>query len=324
MRSEQLEARARQAAFIGDAANYTEFTQQKLFDCLNDALVTRFSEVILTARTGYWLKKLVYTATAGQARFAIPPRALLGGLEKVEVSIDNGANFYALDQQPASQIQRYQTSGQTGNPWIYWVEGDIVEIVPAANVGMLVRLSYYIRPSQLVASQSDPNSTVRGRITAFNTSARTVTVNTVPLDQSLTVPVAITSALQSIDIVHPDGWHELALVGATQTLAGSVFTIGGTDPLTDVRVGDFVRVADQTDWPPLSDEFHPTLAEQAAIEILTDLHLLDKAAAIELKAAIAMNKLKSKLVPRVKSEPKQIGLVQRARGGGGPFYRGPV
>lgn len=314
MRSEQLESRARQAAFIGEAANYTEFTQQRMFDALNDVLVTRFSEVILTARTGYWLKKFVYTASASQARFAIPPRSLLGGLEKVEVSLNSGVTFYALEQVPASQIQRYQTNPNPGNPWVYWIEGDIVEVVPAANTGMLVRLSYYIRPSLLVASQSDPNATVRGRITAINTSGRTVTVNAVPFDQSLAVPAAITSAVQSIDIVHPDGWHELALVGATQTLAGSVFTVGGTDPLTDVRIGDFVRVAEQTDWPPLSDEFHPTLAEQAAIEILTDLHLLEKAGAIELKAGLAMGKLKSKLQPRVKSEPKQIGLSMKARG----------
>lgn len=314
MRSEQLEARARQAAFIGEAANYTEFTQAKLFDALNDVLVTRFSEVILTARTGYWLKKYVYTATAGQARFAIPPRSLLGGLEKVEVSINSGTTYYALEQIPASKIQDYQTTPATGNPWVYWIEGDVVEVVPAANVGMLVRLSYYIRPSLLVAAQSDPNGTVRGRITAISTTARTVTVNTVPLDQSLTSPVAITSGLQSIDIVHPDGWHELALVGATQTLAGTVFTVGGTDPLTDVRIGDFVRVAEQTDWPPLSDEFHPTVAEQAAIEILTDLHLLEKARALELKTGLAMAKLKSKLVPRVKSEPKQIGLSPKSRG----------
>ena len=312
MRSEQLEARARQAAFIGDAANYTEYPQSKLFDCLNDALVTRFSDVILTARTGYWLKKFVYTATAGQARFAIPPRSLLGGLEKVEVSIDSGANYYALDIIPASEIQRYQTAAQTGNPWVYWIEGDIVEVVPACTVGMLVRLSYYIRPSQLVAAQSDPNGTQRGRITGI--AGRVVTVNAIPLDQSLTSPVAMTSGLQSIDIVHPDGWHELALVGAAQTFSGLNITIGGTDPLTDVRVGDFVRVADQTDWPPLSDEFHPTLAEQTAIEILTDLNLLEKAQALELKAGLAMGKLRSKLVPRVKSEPKQIGLTSRTRG----------
>lgn len=321
MRSEELESACRMAAFIGDAANYTEYTQAKVLNELNDALQTKFEDVVVKARSGYWLHEYLYTATANQSRFRIPPRSVVGGLEKVEVSAGGSNPFNKLTEVPASAEQDYATNNP-GTPWVFWVSGDIVEIIPAATSGMLVKLSYYIRPSRLVPSQSDPNGTVRGRITSIaSIASRIVTVNAIPFDQSLVTPLAITSGQQSIDIVHPDGWHELPLVGATQTFSGLNITIGGTDPLTDVQVGDFVRVADQTDWPCLSDDFHRTCADLAAVNILRELNLLEKADATALAAGLDLARLRSLLVPRVKTEPKEIPVMRRSRGAYGPGWR---
>lgn len=320
MRSEELESATRMASFIGDAANYTEYTQAKVLNELNDALQTKFEDVVVKARSGYWLKEYIYTATSGQARFRIPPRSVVGGLEKVEVATGTGQPFSKLTEIPASVEQDYVTQNP-GTPDLFWVSGDVVEIIPAATSGMLVKLSYYIRPSRLVPSQSDPNGTVRGRITAINTGTRVVTVNAIPFDQSLTSPAAMTSGVQSIDIVHPDGWHELALVGASQTFSGLNITVGGSDPLTDAAVGDFVRVADQTDWPCIPDDFDRTLADLAAVTILRELHLLEKAEATLLAAGLDLARLRSLLVPRVKTEPKEIPIMRRSRGGFGPGWR---
>lgn len=322
MFSDQLEARARQSSFIGDAASYPAYTQAIVLQELNDKLQSAFEDIVVKARAGYWLHEFVYIATGSSARFRIPARSVVGGLEKVEVAAAaTGQPFNKLSEIPQSQVQDFE--GQApGSPYIYTVQGDQVELVPMPTVNMAVRLTYYARPSLLYPAQSDPNGTVRGRITSIAAiGSRQVTVNAIPFDQSLTVPAALTTAVQSIDIVHPDGWHELSLVGATQTFSGFVFTIGGTDSLGDVQVGDFVRVADQTDWPCLPDDFHRTLADVAAIKILYELNVLEKAQALEVSVGRDLERFRSLLVPRVKADPKQIPIMRRARGAGYPGWR---
>lgn len=320
MRSEELESACRQTSFIGDAAQYPAYPQSVVLNELNDKLQTAFEDVVVKARAGYWLHEFVYTTTATSARYRIPARSVVGGLEKVEISAGGTNPFNKLAEVPQSIVQDYEGNAP-GFPFVFTVQGDQVEVVPAPPAGMTLRLTYYIRPSRLVPSQSDPNGTVRGKITAVNTAARTVTVNALPLDQSLTAPVAITTANQSVDIVHADGWHELSLVGATQTISGLVLTLGGTDSMGDVQNGDFVRVADQTDWPCLPDDFHRCLADTAAIKILYELNLTAKAQALELSNGFDMTRFRSLLLPRVKAEPKQIGMIRRSRGWGFPGWR---
>lgn len=322
MRSEELESACRQSAFIGDANAYPAYTQAIVLNELNDKLGSAFEDIVVKARAGYWLHEYVYTTVANVARYRIPARAIVGGLEKVEIAAAaSGQPFNKLEEIPQSIIQNYE--GQSpGFPYVYTVQGDQVEIVPVPTAGMALRLTYYIRPSRLVPSQSDPNGTQRGKITSIaSIGSRIVTVNALPFDQSLTVPAAITSALQSVDIVHPDGWHELSLVGATQTISGLNITIGGSDSLGDVQVGDYVRVADQTDWPCLPDDFHRALADCAAIKILYELHMLEKAQALELSNGYDLQRFKSLLQPRVKSDPKVIPVMRRSRGWGYPGWR---
>lgn len=321
MRTEELEAAVRQSAFIGDANAYPAYTQAIVVSELNDKLQSAFEDIVVKARNGYWLHEFVYTTVVNVARYRIPPRSVVGGLEKVEIAAAiSGQPFNKLEQIPQSIIQNYE--GQSpGFPYVYTVQGDMVEVVPQPTAGMALRLTYYARPSRLVPSQSDPNGTVRGKVTAINTGTRVVTVNALPLDQSLTAPVAITTANQTLDIVHPDGWHELSLVGATQTLSGLNITIGGTDSLGDVQGGDFVRVADQTDWPCLPDDFHRALADCAAIKILYELHMLEKAQALELNNGFDLQRFKALLQPRVKADPKVIPVLRRSRGWGYPGWR---
>jgi hypothetical protein len=322
VRSEDLEAAARQSSFIGDAVAYPEYTQAKVFTEINDKLQTAFEDIVVKARAGYWLHEFVFTTTTA-ARYRIPPRAVVGGLEKVEISAGGTNPFIKLSEIPQSIIQDYEGNAPS-YPYVFTVQGDQVEIVPAPTAGMVLRMTYYIRPSRLVISQSSTqigSGVDRGRVTGVNTSTRVVTVNALPFDYSLAVPAAITTATQTVDIVHPDGWHELSLVGATQTLSGLNITIGGTDSLGDVQLGDYVRVADQTDWPCLPDDFHRCLADTAAIKILLEIHLLEKAEALTATNGFDIARLRSLLLPRVKAEPKQIGILRRSRGWGYPGWR---
>lgn len=320
MRTEELETQCRQSAFIGAAAQFPAYPQLAILNELNNKLQTVFEDLVLKVRAGYWLKSLLYTAVANDSRYQVPDRAIGGVLEKVEVATISTGPFYKLDEVPAAIEQDYRQTSP-GNPYVFTMQSDQVDVIPTPALGLFIKLSYYIRPSRLVPSQSDPNGTVRGLITAVDPNARTITVNAVPFDQSLTVPVAITSANQRIDVVRATGWHELQLVSAAQTLSGSVFTVGGTDSMLDIKAGDFVRAADQTDWPCLPDDFHEVLANVAAAEILRQMARRDQARDRDEKNQSGLERFRSLITPRVKSEPKQIGIMRRSRGWGGYPYR---
>lgn len=325
MRSDEILAWVRLDAYIGDASVYPDQTDLVLLDECTHKLHSVFEDIVTKAREGYWLKEFVTTTTVGRGRYRIPARSVVGGLEKVEVADAVGGTYYRLQEMSAVQIENWEgaISGNPGAPIVFVVQGDQLEMFPTPNAVVPLRLTYYVRPSKLTVSQSSTQGGAladRGRITATSVNGVnpvTITVNVVPFDNSLTVPAAITSALQSIDVVHPDGWHELALVGSTQTLAGSVFTLPNGTDISDVSVGDYVRVADQTDWPCLPDDFHRCLADVVAIKVATELELDDKIKTLSQNVENDLIRFRSLLVPRVKSEPKTTPVSLKSRGWGG-------
>lgn len=319
MNSTECDAAIRASAYIGDVGKYPEYTAQRLLTELNNKQQSVFEDIVVKARAGYWVHDIVINTTAGKNRYRIPSRSVVGGLEKVEVATVVGGPFYKLDEVPISIAQNYEGNpGRTGNPVVYCIFGDQVELIPAPSVVVPLRLTYYARPSVIWPQQSSTiGGTVRGQVTVVNVNTRQVTVAVLPFDQSLAVPAPIVTT-QRIDIVHPNGWHELSMIDQPQTLAGGgpfVFTIGGTDDMGDIEIGDFVRVADQTDWPTLPDDFHRPLCDTAAIKILIEQNLTEKAAVLADNNGNDIIRFKSLLEPRVKAEPKQIGIMRRSRGG---------
>lgn len=318
MRSLDIIERIRRNLVV-TVATLSDYSDDVLYDETDDCLMTKFERSVVSARSGYWCKPAVFTTVPGTSKYRIPPRAVTQGLEKVEIALSSTAQYVPLvatTEESAADYDRAPSTNQ-GNPEAYVVRGDQLVLLPTPSAALSLRVWYYVRPSRLVAPQSGPSVTQRGRVTGVNSAARTITVDVVPFDQEVG-PGAITSANQRIDVIHPDGWHELALIGATQTLAGLIFTVGGTDPLDEITIGDFVRAAEQTDWPALPDDFHRTLADLTSVQILIQLGLAEKAGQIGELAAGDTLRFVDLIAPRVKADPPTIPLGG-GWGGGGSF-----
>lgn len=306
MRTDEILLRSRYSAHIGDGSAFSDYTDLWMLNECTDKLHTVFEDIVTKARAGYWLKETIITTSATKARYRIPYRSAAGGLEKVEIAQTSAGPWQLLQEIPSASTSRYETVSK-GLPALYTVQGDQLDMMPAPDAAYALRLTYYLRPSRLVLQQSstDNAGTVRGLITSIANlvSARQVTVNVLPFDMTLAVPAAMTNA-NLIDIVHPNGWHELSCVNAAQTSSGTVITIGGTDDLSDIEQGDYVRVAEQTDWPCLPDDYHRCLADMAAIKVLDEL----KAGSSEVATGVQadMIKFRSILAPRVKAEPPTV------------------
>jgi hypothetical protein len=319
MRSDEMITVGQRSAFL--PPNHPTYPSAVWLQEMNDALKQIFPDLVTVSRQGYWQHSTIFQCTAGRDRYRIPARAVNGGLEKLELNIGDGT-FEILENVTENHAQFYESfNGITGTPSYYVHRGDQMELLPSpSSSSMQLRVTYYVRPSRLVTSQSSTqggDGVVRGQVTAVNTVARTITVNVVPFDQELTVPAAITTANQRIDVIHPNGFYELALVGATQTLSGTTFTVGGTDDLSDIEVGDFVRAAEQTDWPCLPEEFHRTVPDTAAVKVLLQQNLVEKASALATSVGGDIGRL-SKLLsqPRTRRAPKRLKAMLRTRGNG--------
>jgi hypothetical protein len=311
-------------AYIGDASAYPDQTDIALLPELTHKLHTVFEDIVVKARAGYWLKEDTLITISGRGRYRIPPRSVVGGLEKIEVA-PNGV-YYALKEVSPEDMSSWEGSisaGNPGNPAVFIAMGDQIEMFPTPNAVFPIRMTYYIRPSQLTASQNNQfvdgqsGGTDRGRITAITNTPtdKRLWVNAVPFDMAIASPAAMTT--QSIDVVHPDGWHELALVNVTQTPDTGNFILPNNTDLSDVQIGDYVRVADQTDWPCIPDDFHRCLADVAAIKVAVELGLREKGDDLAMNVENDLVRFRSLLLPRVKSEPKETPIDLKTRGGGG-------
>lgn len=317
MRSDELLERARRVAFIGGQSAYSTYSNQTLFDEMNDRLRSVFSDAIISARSGYWLTTLVFAGNVANGSFRIPHRAAVGGLESVEYLL-NGEYYHLREMTPreAAPWEVTSSSTVTGLPVGYWMDGETVNLVRAPQSGVTIRLRYYLRPSLLVTSQSSTSinsgsdGVIRGRIDALDSPTRTVTVNALPFDQSLAVPAAITNGYR-VDSVRPSGWHIPTTVDWNPVITGNDLVYASM-PLEEFgrsfRVGDYVRVADQTDWPALPADFHRMLADATAASILREMDLSDKADVISTAASADFARFAKSIQPRVKSEPHSIRL----------------
>jgi hypothetical protein len=304
----------RLSAFLPTA--HPDWTDAQLRKEITQTMHTVFGELVVSARGGYWRDETITTTTAGRALYRMPDRAIAGGLERIEIANGTGGSWGQLTEvSPYSAGELIGPSGTPtqGTPTHFLVDGDQIQLIPAPSTAdFRLRMRYYRRPPRMVEDQT------RGLISSVNTTTRQIVVGVIPFDQELAVPAAITSGSQRIDVVHPGGWHENALTSATQTFAATTITVGGTLDMSRIEVGDYVRVAEQSEWPPLPEEFYRTLADATAVEVLTSMGAGQKGAQIAQKMSADMMRLRRLLTPRIKDSPPIIRprhgfLFQRRR-----------
>ena len=83
--------------------------------------------------------------------------------------------------------------------------------------------------------------------------------------------------------------------------SGLNITIGGTDDVSTVAVGDYVRIAQQTDWANLPDDYARCLADACAIKILLQLGDDKKAGSLTAVMGSDLGRFRDLLTPRVKN-----------------------
>lgn len=307
MNSADLDARARMGAFIGGPVTHPDYSTAWVLNELNDQQLSLFEDPIVNSNQGYWRKSYQFAIVPGDSTYPVPPRAITGGFSKIDIAYDSNLNFMPLQEYSEEDVRLIEMT-QPGPVAGFIMRGDQLVLLPVPDSSaFFIRPSYFLRPSRMQTPQNNqPNGgTDRGRITSIaSIASRQVTVNAIPFDMEQGTPgtgVVMTTGVQSVDIVRPNGWHEVQLVGATQSFSGLVITLGGVDDLSTVQVGDYVRVAEQTDWPALPDDYARCLADATAVKIMLQLNMSAKAKDLASSLGGDLLRFKDLMKPRVKN-----------------------
>ncbi len=302
MKDSEILASIRYSATLNSAdPNYTDARLR--IEAWN-MLVASFADSISRSRSGYWRQVALYTLAASQRGYRLPARALANAVELVEVL--SGTDYRKLS---ALELRRMGSiESLSGDPRGYLVEGDYINLFPLPSAAGTLRAKFAIRPSKLVAEQT------AGLILTVTPATRQVTVNVLPTVRATSAAIA-TGTL--VDVVHPAGGYELGAYDCAVTV--SVLTITfpvGTD-MTRIAVGDYVRGAEETDWPMLPEEFHLTLCEATASKICVDRGMMQKAQILAGVVGPQIERLKSLIQPRAKFDPRALRKRNYGRTGGG-------
>jgi hypothetical protein len=294
----------RRSAFIEDSA--VDWSDANIVEELNDMLTSLFVKAVVTSEEGYW-QMLEYTLLAANQRtYRMPERACAGLAQRFQLSAVSSVDWFPLEEVSEYDAPRYETRSND-YPMRVCVRGESVMLLPPAKLSnqYVMRTVYSLRPSRLCLPQS---ATTNGLITAVDPVARTLTLSTAVQSVAANGTTSAVSGSVALDVVHPEGWHSVqwtgtgTVSGTTVTLAANASGLAEANDLSMVKVGDYVRAASQTDWPPLPYEFHRTLADAVACKILTLRNMADKANALSQTDVVpALKRFAELLEPRVTS-----------------------
>jgi hypothetical protein len=258
------------------------FQTSDLLKILNDALYAVIVPLIQSAQEEFFVTYSDTTIVAGTDAYAIPSRAIGGALR--DVATVDGAELTSLERLDPEVITH------DDRPEGFMLRGNKVVLYPSPVQSGTLRLSYYRRPSELVATSSC------GLITAINTGTNEVTVSSTPSGWTTNT---------SIDII-PSTPHFDALSEAVaiSSVAGTTITLPSLP--SGLAVGDYLTPAGQSPIPQVPVEAHPLLAQAAALRCASDQGTDDAFKRLADVYSRMERDFLQILSPRVEGAPKKV------------------
>lgn len=274
---------------------------------VNEELQLHMTAQLIQVREEYFLKHSDTALSASTTSYRIPVRAIAGALRNVQLLDSSGKPVVQLSRLSQEKLAEYKNQTQTVG---YLVEGNNIRLYPTASWGgaTSLRLSYFERPSEVTAIGNGCR-----QIQAINYGTSQITISS--------VTGFTTSTL--VDFVRGTPNFETLGMDFLPTNAASTVLTFSSLP-TGLVVGDYVSLAQTSPVPQLPGEFHPILAQRAAIRFLAavnDTEQLQVARGELGRMEQALGVLTS---PRVEGGPRKIFQMNGALAGNRWRYRNGV
>lgn len=264
-------------------------------DCLTGPLAA----LIRSAKEDFFAATYSASTVADTASYPISPRAQALGLQEVEL-VDSAGEVSDLERISRAQRSLYDTS--TSRPTAFYFEDGKIVLTPTPDGVYTLRLPYFRRPSALVATSAC------AVITAISSGTKVLTL-------SATIPSTFTTTATYDLVSAKSGFEPRGIDLAVSAASGTSMTFSATLP-TDLVVGDYVCLAQESCVAQVPWEFHQVLAQMAAIEWLDGPgRNPGRAQAARQKLEPLKAEVLSLALPRVEGEPEVVAQTAFFNGG---------
>ena len=257
------------------------FTSPEIINLANRELQTALISQICSIREGYYLTYHDFVLNS-TGRYTIPSQAIGAALDAVQIVIEPSI----LNVNRLEHAEQFSTIAPATTTYGYFISGNTVNIMPNPTFGV-VRLWFNRRPNALTAVSA------ASLITAI--AGNVLTVSSLPSTFLVGSNINLCQDQPNFDVLTET---------TISAIAGTSVTL--TDISTDLAVGDWLCLADQTPVPQIPVEFRPLLEQRVVVKIYELQGYLDK-----MKAAGSMLERMEKdtfklISPRVGTQTKII------------------
>lgn len=247
--SDQLLASIRRRGALPDSSESIA-ADDSLYALINEELQTYCVEVLRDVDEEFLVATEDLSVVAGTASYAIPSRAIGRGLRGLWYTDSDDTSYRELSE---ISLDR-EHDGLDG----YKFEGDVITLIPTPTGSATLRVRYFRRPAKVVTTAEVAT------ISAIDTTTGVVTL-------SATIPATFTAA-QTYDFVGAKpGFASKAIDLTASAASGTGMTFDPDDLPSNLAVGDYVCLADESPVPQIPVEMHPLLAQRVVFKALEAL-----------------------------------------------------
>jgi sporulation protein YlmC with PRC-barrel domain len=290
-----------------DTATYTD---QDILNVANEEMDVQLLDKLLTLHEEH-LTVHVDIPRNDSGVYEIPYRAV--GNKIRDVSLISGNQVYELSQISIGELSDFDLDVANSRQDLgrFYIESNHIKIISPSRAYDSIRIYYYLRPSTITKTER------AATISTINIGTNDITFNLI------NIPSFFTGSL-SFDIVAKRTPNkvitmDLSASSLNSNLGVISFPRSVIEPfLSEIRVGDYVCLAEESPVANIPTEMHPLLAQLAAVNILESLNDTEGLANAEKKLNKMINSVTKLVDARVELAPKKIkprhGTLQQSIG----------
>lgn len=284
--SDTLVQSVKDAIIVPNSQNL--FTAPVILRYCNREMANTIVPLIMSAKAYYLIEHFDYTITS-DTDYVIPDIAQ--GMKLMDVcyvsaqGIENKMPLLTHDQVASNQWTINMVSG-------FFVHNNTVKIYPFGLQGFILRLYFYRRPNQIVETSK------AGQVTEI--AGNVLTLTRVPPAWVVDDNVCAISQLPGFD----QRFNSQSIVDITYP----TITI---EDATDVQLGDWICLENESTIPQIMPEGHGLLAQAAALKMLLGVASPQAQLAGEIYGVMREEFIKM-ITPRTDDAPKKIRNINSA------------
>ena len=280
------------------------FTDEDFLEMLNEELQYFGVPHLLRTHEEYLMVFEDIPVVGGQVRYEIPYRALGNKLREVSyvtnvsglTGSNTGEQIFELSRISVEDLPDYNNYSTSRYAQSFYVENNKIVLLgelPEGNTAVL-RMHFYLRPNSLVLEK------FAGKIQSIDTVGGVVTLESFP-DAFSSSPDMDFVKFQSPNIILGYDATPTAVDSSTRTV-----TFATTDLPSDLKVGDYLNVAQETVVAQLPVELHAILAQRVAVAALEALGDQEGLASAQRRLEMMEKSSNDIIDNRVEGAPEKI------------------